>query len=100
MIWESYYWKQDLLRQAKNLIRRKSQHRWPEASLAKIEQMVMLGFYSVRKLIEASKISNDLIESPVSIIMYPSKNKSVTLLNWHKLDQLYDRSKPVKKKWI
>lgn len=53
---------------------------------------------------EASKVSNDLIESLVSINMYPSKGKSVTLLNWHKLDQLYDRSKPTRKKvdikWI
>jgi len=59
MIIESRYWKKELLKIAdklsKRLIYRK---RWSEAQFGTFEKEIMIGFYIVRKLIEAKKISN------------------------------------------
>lgn len=102
MIWDSSYWKDDLLRRAKVLSRRKSQKRWAvllrrkspdrwqEASLARIEQDLMLGFYGIRKLIEASKLSDAVAKQLVALNLHPRTGKTVTKLNWHKLDELFD----------
>jgi len=90
VIWESFYWKESLRRNAKDLRHRARQMRWREASLARLEQTVMIGFYSVRKLIEARKLSDATIGYSVSVTVYPSKGQPVTLMNWHKLDRLYD----------
>lgn len=94
MIWELHYWKSDLLKIVKRLEDRKKQAKWFESSLAKIEQDVMLGFYIVRKLREAKNISDTVAKKRLSIKAYPAKGKNVTCLNWHKLDELYDFSRP------
>jgi hypothetical protein len=90
VIWESSYWKNDLGERAAWLRKRLSQKRWLEASFARLEQSVMLGFYSIRKLIEARKLSDATISHQVSLATYPWAGKPVTLLNWHKLGELYD----------
>jgi hypothetical protein len=89
MIWESQYWKDELLAIARRLNRR----RWTTAGelmLVRTEQDVMIGFYIVRKLIEAKKITNELAERSVDIISHPCIRPPVTLMNWHKIDELYD----------
>lgn len=90
MIWESGYWKDDLLRRADVLARRTTQRRWPEASLARVEQDLLLGFYAVRKLIEASKLTDAVARQVVRLTVHPPTGKQVTNLNWHKLDVLFD----------
>ena len=50
----------------------------------------MVGFYSIRKLIEARKLSDDLIARQIRVTQFPSIEPArVTLLNWHKLDKHY-----------
>ena len=90
MIWESSFWKDDLLKIAENLRKRKTQRRWSEVSRARVEQSVMTGFYSVRKLIEAKKVSDDTASRKTSITTYQAIGKPVTLTNWHRLEELYD----------
>jgi len=90
VIWESMYWKDDLLRQAKALRKRISQRRWTERSLARLDQTIMLGFYSIRKLTEAQKLSDEVKNHQITLRAYPCKEKPVTLMNWHKVDKLYD----------
>src|ERR1017187_7024596 len=94
MIFESAYWKGDLLRRASSLRRYMAQRRWSGASFAKCEQTVMIGFYSVRKLVEAAKLTDALVREPVSTRRYPSKGLPVTRLNRHKVDELYDLDAP------
>lgn len=50
----------------------------------------MIGFYSIRKLIEARKLSTSTVETKVALYAYVSRGKSVTLMNWHRLDELFD----------
>lgn len=92
MIWESSYWKDDLLKTARKLERKKKQKRWPERALVNFEKEMFISFYSIRKLIEAHKISTDLIETTITVKSYPSLGKVVTSMNWHRIDELYDLS--------
>ena len=90
MIWESSFWKDELLKLAKNLRERKVQRRWVSVSYARVEQSVMIGFYSVRKLVEAKKLSDDTVARTIPILSYQSREKPVTRSNWHRLEELYD----------
>jgi len=90
MIWESYYWRLELYKIAKNLQARKKQCRWPERALVNLEKAVFIGFYIVRKLIEANKLSLTSKKRPIELISYPSLGEIVHSRNWHKLHELYD----------
>jgi hypothetical protein len=92
MIWESSYWKDTLLREARSLRRRKSQKRWLQPSFARLEQSVMMGFYIVRKLLEAKKLSQASESSVVRVERFRWNGKPVHKLNWHHLDRMYDLS--------
>ena len=90
MIFESQYWKEDLARRSMSLKKRCEQRRWPERSFALVEQELMLGFYSVRKLLESNKLSQSVSDLRLSLCAHPCKNKAVTQLNRHAVDDLYD----------
>lgn len=98
MISESAYWKTDLLRQSLLLRKRLAQKRWPDTSFAKCEQTIMMGFYTIRKLIEAKKLTDVLTGISFAVRLYSSKGKPVTLMNNHKVHELYDLNEPEKQK--
>ena len=58
MIYESHYWKEPLLASAKWLSKLRLIENTRETTYVKLEKELMLGFYSVRKLIETIKISD------------------------------------------
>ena len=90
MIFESIYWKDELLNAADFLQKKKGQKRWRGASYAKVEQKIMTSFYSIRKLVEANKLSGSIVGLTVPIEEYSSTGKAITWLNNHKVDELYD----------
>lgn len=94
MIYESCYWKNDLLKQADDLRARRKQRKWPEVSFARLEQTIMLGFYSIRKLIEASKLSESTVGQQLHVTTFPWSGKTVTRMNWDKIDKLYELDSP------
>jgi hypothetical protein len=98
MIWESSYWKDDLLRQAKMLRARVRQRRWPESSSAKVEQTLLGGFYAVRKLIESKKLTDSLKSKAIQVTEFAPAGKTVHLHNWHHIDRLYNLDTPKKAK--
>ena len=95
MIWEPAYWKEELFRKANRLKRRQIQRRWVERSHARLEMDVMIGFYSIRKLIESHEISDELRDRPVPLRRYPWTGRDVTFMKWDKIDQNYDLESPV-----
>lgn len=95
MIYESRFWKDDLIKQANTLRAKTKQRRWTEVSSARLEQTIMLGFYSIRKLVESQKLSNAVINQKITTNAYAWKGKPVTRLNWIKIDELYDLENPV-----
>jgi hypothetical protein len=98
MIHESQYWKDDLLKAAASLERRVQQRRWYDGTFADVEKKVMLGFYAVRKLIDAQKIDDKAASQSVSVTVYPSTGKLVTRINWHRWWDLYDLADPRRSK--
>lgn len=94
MIWESSYWKDDLLKIAAKLKARTKQKQFSERSLANIEKEVFFAFYATRKLIEAKKLSDSVTNLHVAVDSYSWKGKPVTHFNWNrKLGILYDFKK-------
>jgi hypothetical protein len=94
MIHESHYWKDDLLRSGSSLERRVGQRRWYDSTFADVEKKVMLGFYSIRKLIEAKKVDDETAMQGVRVTVFPAKGKVVTRLNHHRWWDLYDLERP------
>jgi len=90
MIWASSDWKKPLLKLSKKI------NKWKERSLSDknlidIEKTILMGFYSIRKLVDAHKLSNATQEMKINIFTYPNIN-NVTLMNWHKIHELYNLS--------
>lgn len=98
MIWESHFWKDDLLKYARALQIKTKQRVWRESSGVAVEKTVFLGFYSIRKLLEAKKLSSSFESLQVPALIYPPTGKAVTLMNWHKTDLLFDMDHPKRTK--
>lgn len=90
MIWESAYWKDDLLRLTRILKQKRHQKIWRESSYAIVEKTVMTGFYIIRKLMEAKKLSDTIVYHKIPVRSHQHRGKSVTLMNWHHVDRHYD----------
>ncbi|MBA3987207.1 MAG: hypothetical protein H0X63_11695 [Flavobacteriales bacterium] len=101
MIYESYYWKKELLTLADKLHKRtKSKRWWTEAQHGTFEKEVMIGFYIIRKLIEAkTKLTNALVATKFKGIKYPNNGKKVTWRNNHRFHECYDFEKPLTSKY-
>ena len=83
MIWESKYWKTDLRRRAAWLTRRQTQQaRFSLKQFAEIEQHVMIGFYCIRKLIEADCLSKRLSQKTLRVDSFPANGNVVDSTNW------------------
>ncbi|SPE36810.1 hypothetical protein SBA3_250025 [Candidatus Sulfopaludibacter sp. SbA3] len=91
MISESWYWRTDLMKFASSLRKRASQKRWTDRSLCRCEQLIMIGFFYVRKLIDSRKLSRDFADRQIKLKAYPSIGKHVHLMNvHHHLDEFFD----------
>lgn len=55
----------------------------------------MVGYYSIRKLVEAHKVSDDIRDRSICLQSYPWTGSPVTFMNWDKIDQKYDIEHPV-----
>jgi hypothetical protein len=98
MISESYYWKNDLLKQAKFIEAKIAQKRYTIASWSRLEQSVLLGFYSIRKLIESKKLTDKVVGENLSVQFYESsKTDEINHMNWHQLDRHYALDKDTKR---
>lgn len=90
MIYESKYWKDDLLKRSRSLQKKKSQKRWTEASYAILERDAMVGFYTIRKLLEAHKIDTAYKNKQVHLRSYGIKNGPSTLWKRWEFFNVYD----------
>jgi hypothetical protein len=53
----------------------------------------MLGFYMIRKLLEAHKVSDSIAKRRLRLPLYPATGKRVTYRNTHRIEDLYDFSR-------
>jgi hypothetical protein len=92
MIYESHYWKEPLLTSARWLSGLRLSENTRESTYVKLEKELMLGFYSVRKLIETIKISDSTKKIKFDILWYKN-TKRVNWLNHAFIDENYDLTK-------
>jgi hypothetical protein len=97
MIWESGDWKEDLLKIALKLSKRIHQKRWTERSFFLFEREMFFAFYSIRKLIEAKKLSDYVVEAKISLQAFKSMGLPVTRFNRDRINELYDLQNPSNK---
>lgn len=90
MIFDSYPWKNQLRADAVILRRWASKTRVTQRRSMLMERKVFLAAYVIRKLDDDYKLSTAFHDRSLPCRTYPAKSKSVTPLNAHKIDQLYD----------
>lgn len=92
MIYESSYWKSDLLKLATRLQLRLIQTRWGKKNLYTLEKEIFIGFYSIRKLIESKKVSSSIKNKSYEIKKFV-RNNNVESLETNVKDFNYDFGK-------
>ena len=90
MIDESGPWKDELLRVASSLERRIAQRRWTERSRFIVERDIMISAYSIRKLLEASKLSDEARARRISATRFTLIDRVPDFLNFHRVNDYYD----------
>lgn len=93
MIWESRYWKKPLLATAKRLTKLKNVPSPTQRQLVQIEKDIFVGFYSVRKLIEAPTKVSDATRTLTVTVAWHANVEPVNWRNNHRIHELYDLEK-------
>jgi hypothetical protein len=90
LIHESYYWKAPLLEAVTRLRAFTVPGEISEQQLAQIERDLFVGFYAIRKLLDApGKLTDATHATNVSLERHPNR-VAVTWRNNQKIDELYD----------
>jgi hypothetical protein len=82
MIWESAPWKEPLLESANYFVRVRFSERTTEKTMVRIEKEILIGFYSIRKLLDTFKVSDSTKNMKFELCCYPNM-KDVDYLNRH-----------------
>jgi hypothetical protein len=95
MICESYYWRKKLIKISKKISKKITvEKNWSESKRAKFEQEIMVGFYIIRKLMEANKLDNKLCNSRLLCKVYPSNHEKIMILDRYDIFNNYDFKSP------
>ncbi len=86
---ESYYWKEDLLKYAKQFKPVSKPPRWSEKLQVNFEKEVTLSFFMIRKLKESVMLSSNTNKYKVKVYRSPCVGK-VTNSNFWNIGELYD----------
>jgi hypothetical protein len=94
MINEPAYWKRGVAQIASELAKCQTQRRWREGSYAKLEKLLMLGFYSVRKLIESQWVDLQMKHESVVAIAFPCRKIHVYRGSHQDVAEVYNLKAP------
>jgi hypothetical protein len=95
MIWESQPWKV-ALRQDVRSLRRLADAPVTDKRTMKYERTLFLAAFSIRKLIEANKLTDRVARINIKCRRIPvlDEDRIPDRLNWHRIEAFYDLSKP------
>lgn len=97
MIYESQYWKDPLLAGAGKIRELFRQEDMTDEQYAEVERELFMGFYSIRKLMEAvGKVSKETREMKLTVSRYPKLPKA-PIVDWYNRSdfwELYNLDKP------
>ena len=99
MIWESHPWKQGLAQTANYFEKLQAGTTITKKQQVAIEKHTFLGFYSIRKLMDARKLSDQIKDRRVSVVIYPPTGIKAHHLNLHKVDRIFNLDNPRKESW-
>ncbi|MBL7684287.1 MAG: hypothetical protein JNK00_13090 [Flavipsychrobacter sp.] len=100
MINESYYWRREVSKLSSKIKNRISYKRpWTDATHGAFEKEVMIGFYMIRKLIEANKLTNKIVSTKIDGRKYSNIGKNVTIQNNHRFQEFFDLEKSIAAKF-
>ena len=95
MIYESYYWRKELLNISEKITKKiEVKKNWSDSKRAKFEQEIMVGFYIIRKLMEANKLTNKLCSTSISCKIYISKHAKIKRMDRYAFFDNYELEKP------
>jgi hypothetical protein len=93
MIWESYPWKEQLLMDADVVERWANKQSVTERRSFIIERKIFLSAYSIRKLLEAQKLSTEFSHRIIDCCAHPAISDRINHINNHRIPELYDLSR-------
>ncbi len=100
MISESYYWKKELVKLSRKLENRKKAKKWwTESQFGTFEKEVMIGFYMIRKLLDAKKLTNALVSKKIKGTKFRNTGIEINWRNNHRYGEFYDFDKPIADKF-
>lgn len=100
MIWNSSPWKTDIWKCSRYFEKLSLQsRRLSDAQCISVEKQAFLAFYSIRKLLEAKKLSDGCASQGVQIVEYKRTASIITHLNWHHADRHFDLQCPKNRNW-
>jgi len=95
MIYKSYYWKKELIKLSRKLTKRLTQTNWwTEVQHGTFEKEIMIGFYIIRKLIEANKLSNEIVSTKIKGFKFPNIGKTIHVMNNHRFYEFFNFDNP------
>lgn len=90
MITESYYWKRPLLAGAATIRKYMDKDDITDAQFARIEREIFIGFYTVRKLLEAvGKVSPETRNMKVALTWHP-KRAGQPIVDWYNRGEFWE----------
>ncbi len=96
MIWESGYWKSDLIKDA-DMLNKWSKKKPSDRQYVLFEKKIFIAAFSIRKLLEAEKIGSDFPMWTFGVSKFLKKTKDpIDYMNSHKIDKFYDLDKEIK----
>ncbi len=96
MTMHSHYWKKDLLKRADTLSDKVTHIRWGEEARMILEQVLVLGFHSIQKLLQENLISDKTKNNKIAIKKFPSIIKDDTVIRSPTIADLYNLEKSSK----
>jgi hypothetical protein len=96
MIWESKYWKDDLINYSNKLEKRINQKKWFDSSYANAEKEIMISAFMIRKLDESNKLSDELMNQQLKIIEFENNGKKIDITKRLVPERYFEIDKPNK----
>jgi len=101
MIYESYYWKNELYKNYKCLVNFRNLKRIKNESFGNMEKAIMMSAYIIRKLNDAEKIPFTFIIESIKLRRYKANNRVIDHMNFHRINENYQLNNGIieKCKW-
>jgi len=94
MLWESVFWKKDLLKVAAKLEKRMQSNRWTRRSAATIQQEIFWAVFAIRRLSEADTLPADLLNTGVELLSYREISDDDKMYDYDKFHLHYELKNP------